>query len=130
MALVVGVGLLVPGSCGSSGSPSGEGAAVPTTAAPATTAAPGDSEATFCAVYATLPTDTPESYVGSAEHLADIERLLDASPPEIAGQVESFRIYVASGNITADPASKDTANFPPLVRQDVEGIRAYAASNC
>ena len=58
----------------------------------------GDSAAAFCAVFATLPTDTPEAYVGSAEHVADIEELLDVSPPAIRTEVESFRTYVASGD--------------------------------
>jgi len=122
---LAGAGLVVLGSCNSNGSTTGEGAAPI-----ATTASEGATEVTFCSVYATLPSDTPESYVGSPEHLADIERLLDASPPAIAGEVESYRIYVASGNITADPASKDTENFPVLVRQAVEGIQAYASSTC
>jgi len=117
------VGVLVVGSCGSSGRSSGDGAA-------SSTIALEDSVARFCAVFTTLPTDAPESYVGSAEHLADIERLRAASPPEIRDQVESFRSYVASGNITADPSSKDTANFPPVVRAEIETIRAYGNSNC
>jgi hypothetical protein len=126
VALMMGLGLLLLGSCGSGSSPSGEGAVVVTTAA----APAGAYAATFCTVFATLPTDTPESYVGSSEHLADVERLLAASPSAIAPQVESFRVFVASGAITSDPASKDTANFPPSVRQAIDDIRAYASANC
>ena len=44
--------------------------------------------------------------------------------------MESFRTYVASGSITADPASKDTVNFPPEVQADIEAIRGYVAANC
>jgi hypothetical protein len=112
------------GGC-SSGSASSDGAPATTTTTPGS-----PSAADFCAVYASVPADAPESYVGSAQHLADIERLVAVAPNEIAGQLESFRIFVASGGITDDPASKDTANFPPLIRADVETILVYVDANC
>jgi hypothetical protein len=64
------------------------------------------------------------------QHLADIDRLVAVAPPEIADQLEGFRTFVASGAITDDPASKDTENFPELVRADVEAIRAYIDETC
>jgi hypothetical protein len=125
VALVVGIGLVILGSCGSNATTSGEGDLVG-----ATTASDGASEGRFCAVFGTTASEVPESYVGSPEHLAAIDRLLDASPPAVAGDVETFRTYVASGSITDDPASKDNENFPPEVRRAIDDIRSYAASTC
>ncbi len=86
----------------------------------------------FCAEYATLQGERPESYVGSAEHRADIEGLLAVSPSEVAGNVATFGDYVASGaiNSEADPNSNLAENWPTDVQAAIANIQSYATENC
>lgn len=115
------VGALAALSCSSS---------EPGDAAPSPSTAFGESTEAFCAVVSDLPNDVPESYVGSARHVADLERLVAAAPPAVAEHAEGFQAYVASGSITEDPDTKDIENYPPAVRADVDALRAFVDLHC
>ena len=85
----------------------------------------------FCAELALLDGERPESYVGSDEHISDVERLLAASPPEIQSEVERFRDFLASGAVSADaPDSNLHDNWPTEVQAAVTAIADYRAGNC
>lgn len=112
------------------------------TASPATLPAGPDSSdpvaprspdvSRFCDVYAANLEERPEDYVGSSEHLSDIDTLLDAAPPEIATDVATFRDFVASGAIDtdSDPDSNLTTNWPPEVQLAIDAIQDFATANC
>jgi hypothetical protein len=114
----------------------------PDTASPATLpAGPDSSDPTaprspdasqFCDVYAANLAERPEDYVGSSEHLSDIDTLLDVAPPGIAPDVTTFRDFVASGAIDtdSDPDSNLTANWPSEVRLAIDAIQDFATANC
>lgn len=99
--------------------------------APATAAEAGDV-GEFCEVFADVGGEQPESYVGSEQHVSDIERLLAVAPPEVSGDLEMFRDFVASGSIdtTEDPASNETTSWPDEVQAAVSQLQAFGAENC
>ncbi len=122
-AVLVACGAAGLGGC-SSGTASG--------GAPATTTTevPDGGSSQFCVLVDAGPKEVPESYVGSPANLAAVEALLAVAPPEIAGDVATYRAYLASGAITDDPDTKDVENFPPDVRQAVTAVRGYIATTC
>ena len=86
----------------------------------------------FCGEFNSLQGEQPESYVGSAEHLADIEGLLAGSPEPVAGNPVVFRDDVASGanDTEADPESNVTENWPDDVQAAIGGRVDFAQTNC
>jgi len=130
-AVAVGAVLLGSAACGSSGSSgsSGPSGGDEQVAGGGTTVAVGPADAEFCEMVTSIG-EVPESYVGSSAHLADVEALVAVAPPAIVGDLETFRLHIASGGITDDPDSKDIANYPPDVRRAVEQLEAYVTSTC
>ena len=123
MPLVIGV-LLSAGACGSSTSVQASNST------PATIARGGDLAA-FCAQLATNDTDKPESYVGSAEHLAEVTRLAGNAPDAIRPQVEAYQTFLASGAVDpAKPGSSLTESWPPAVQNVIGEIQSYQSANC
>lgn len=86
----------------------------------------------FCLEYASLQGEQPESYVGSSEHLADIDGLLVVAPDSVTGDLTTFRDYIASGAIDSarDPESNLTENWPDEVRSAATNTQAFAEKNC
>jgi hypothetical protein len=135
--MVLGLGLVGFAGCSSDdpASPDAEELGTPLTAvSPETTATVANetvraSEA-FCAVYASAPTSVPESYVGSEENVAEVERLLEVSPEPVHASVQIVRDHLASGAVTSDPETKLRSNWPPEVQQAIDDLFAYVAANC
>lgn len=86
----------------------------------------------FCVEYASLQGEQPESYLGSSEHLADIDGLLVAAPEPVAGELITFRDYISSGAIDSegDPDSNLTENWPDEVQTAIANTQAFADENC
>ena len=108
--------------------------AAPTTAAP-TSAAPATSVVVsldaFCVDLAPRDIERPESYIGSAEQIADIDGLIALAPADVSEDLATLRIYLASGAITAaDPESNVIVNWPPEVQAAVMAVADYRTTNC
>ncbi|HMJ77746.1 MAG TPA: hypothetical protein VK507_17325 [Iamia sp.] len=88
-----------------------------------------DTEA-FCAEMERLDVEQPEAYVGSDEHVADIEALIEVSPDEIRPAVERYRDFLTSGQITDDLESTQTDSWPEDVQADLAALEEYATSAC
>ncbi len=103
----------------------------PTNAASTTDSGPASMEA-FCAEYASLQDRQSESYVGSSEHLADIDGLLAVAPDSVTSDLATFRDYLSSGAIDSDanPDSNLTENWPSEVQSAIASTQAFAAENC
>ena len=84
----------------------------------------------YCEVYLDLPIDTPEAYVGSADHLADLDRLIATAPPSLTPALQTLRAHVASGAITSDPDTNLTENWPSEVRAAAERVQDSSESGC
>ena len=86
----------------------------------------------FCVEFAMLQVDSPDSYVGSEEHLADVERLLAVAPAPIAADLSTFGDFVASGAIDseADPDSNLVENWPADVQSAIADAQSFAEANC
>jgi hypothetical protein len=132
LTLVVTVGLAL-GACGddddTSPPPSTTTTTSTTAAAPSEAVGSAEVEA-FCAEMERLDVETSEDYVGSAQHLSDVDALLAVAPDEIRPAVGRFREFVASGQITDDPDSKDLEGWPPDVQADVAAIRDLQEASC
>ncbi len=110
---------------------SGEASTPDTESRESTDSSPVSVEA-FCVVYASLEGEQPESYVGSPEHLADIEGLLVVAPDEVAADLRVFRDYISSGAIDSesDPESVQTENWPDDMQTAIANTQTFAAENC
>ena len=85
----------------------------------------------FCARAARLAGERPEAYVGSAQHLRDVEGLVAVAPDEIRPQLETLRRFLAGGGVDpADPDSNLTENWPADVRAAVNAVADYIAGQC
>jgi len=86
----------------------------------------------FCEAYATSGEERSEDYVGSTEHLSDIQALLDVAPSEIAADVTTFRDFLSPGAIDSGttPDKKVAANWPSEVRVAISRIQEFATRNC
>jgi hypothetical protein len=92
-----------------------------------------DSTATvdpFCSLVA-ADADVPETYVGSAEHQADLASMLAPAPAEVRPQLGTLQSYLESGAV--DPARPDSQlidNWPPEVQGAVADLSRYSADTC
>jgi hypothetical protein len=86
----------------------------------------------FCKEFTALAGERPESYVGSAEHLADIERLLALAPEPIVGDLAVYRDFLDSGAIDSenDPDSNLFENWPNEVQAAVSAVQTLGAEQC
>lgn len=99
----------------------------PATTSGAVDAADGEA---FCAEMARVDVEQPEAYVGSEDHLADIEGLVEVAPEEIRPEVERYRDFLASGQITDDPDTKQTDSWPEDVQADITAIADFRLAAC
>ncbi len=76
--------------------------------------------------------EVPEEYVGSPQHVADIETLLEISPATIAAELADFRDFLASGAVdpSTDPDSNLIENWPPSTQDAINTIELFVADNC
>jgi hypothetical protein len=103
----------------------------PSTAAPTSTAAPVADVRAYCEFMAVVNVDQPESYVGSAQHVADAERLAALAPSDVKGQLQAYADFIRSGAVTPDdPDSLLVENWPPEVGTAVDEIVAFNDANC
>lgn len=102
--------------------------------APSTTTTSGPTEVeteAFCSYTADFDEEQPESYVGSAEHVADIQGMVDVAPEEIRAQAETYLAFLVGGGIDPDdPDTRLTETFPPEVRSAIEDITGYIETTC
>ena len=109
-----------------------EAALTPDTGPSDSTDSSSASVEAFCVEYALLQGEQPESYVGSPEHLADMEGLLAVAPDPVTADLLVFRDYLSSGAIysEADPESNQTKNWPDDVQTAIVNTQTFAADTC
>lgn len=90
----------------------------------------GDDLSEFCAEADRQPEVVPETFVGSAEHIAHIEALAAEAPDDIRPELETFRDFLTSGEVTDDPDSNLVENWPAEVAEAAEASREFIAANC
>lgn len=141
LALLASAGLVL-GGCGGDDADADADQEATTTAtdAPSTAAdAPStaaeepatDDVAAFCAEMERLDGETTEAYVGSDQHVADIEGLAAVAPDDVRPAVERYRDFLASGAVTADdPSSNETDGWPEDVQADIAEIRDARDARC
>jgi hypothetical protein len=119
--VVVGAATVFAAGCASDGA-DGSGDAV---------IAVGGGSNPFCDVYSGLPTDVSETYVGSAQHIADVDALLVVAPTgPVRTDLSTYRQFLASGAVTSEPSTKDRENWPPAVISATDDIQAYGTTVC
>jgi len=122
----------IAAGCSEAGTRDGGSVTVP----PVTSTEPTDlgsaSVEASCAEYAGLQGEVSESYVGSAEHLADVERLLAVAPDSVSAELVIFRDYLSTGAIdsAADPESNLTENWPAEVQAAIGNVQTFGEENC
>lgn len=85
----------------------------------------------FCAWAQSLAGERPEAYVGSADHLRDVEQLLLLAPGDIRGAVETYRDFLAAGGVDpADPDTNLTEAWHDAVQAAVAAIQDYIVTHC
>jgi hypothetical protein len=90
-----------------------------------------ESLSAFCARAASLAGERPEAYVGSAEHVRDVEGLAAVAPVEIRPELEILRDFLADGGVDpANPDSNLTENWPARIQAAVSKVTEYIAAHC
>ena len=85
----------------------------------------------FCAELGRLSGEQPETYVGSAEHIADAQALMNVAPPDVNDDVQVYLDFLKSGFITsADPESNVVANWPVDVQVALNAIHTFETTRC
>lgn len=87
----------------------------------------------FCATYAAgvAKGNQPESYVGSAANIRDVQALSDVAPEALRADFQTYLNFLSSGFI--DPAHPETnvgENWPAPVQQAIAAIKGYDSANC
>ena len=86
---------------------------------------------TYCELVAALEGERPEAYVGSAEHQADTEGLIEVAPEAVMEPLQTFAAFLSSGAIVPDdPESNVVENWPPEVQTAIGEIAAFNDSTC
>lgn len=92
---------------------------------------PDEDTAAFCAEAAELEEERPAGYVGSAEHVEDIDALAAASPDAIRPDVETLSAFLADGGVDpADPATNLRENYPPEILTSIDAITDFISATC
>ena len=91
---------------------------------------PRENLSEFCA-RAARAGERPEAYVGSAEHVRDVEGLAAAAPAEIRAELDVVRELLASGGVDpANPDSNLSETWPAEVQAAVGKVTEYIATHC
>ena len=127
-AALLGAALLVS-SCGD-GPGDREATAAAGSSSVSTTAALAAGGSPFCQLLAESDGEVEESYLGSAQHRAQLDRLAAAAPDEVRSDVERFRDHVREFVDPAVPGSADMARYPDDVRAAIGRIADYQEQRC
>lgn len=85
----------------------------------------------FCAEMTRLSGERPERYVGSPEHIEDIEALRAVAPGELRSELDIYKDFLASGAVDPeDPDSNLTENWPPGVQAAIARIISFEEAHC
>ena len=85
----------------------------------------------YCERVLSLLGEHPEAYVGSSEHRADVEALIEVAPAAVIKPLGLFSEFLGSGAITAaDPESNVIDNWPSAVQQAIVEITAFNGTSC
>lgn len=84
----------------------------------------------FCELASDLAGEVPESYVGSDEHVEDVNTLLAEASDEIRDDLTTFRNYIRSDVSPDNPDSNVVENWPVGVQGAVENIGEYIDRTC
>jgi len=127
----VAVGLVLVGvACGGSEEADDQAAAGGAPSTSTTSAAPPADRSAFCELLADTSGEVDESYLGSAEHRVQLDRLVAAAPDEVRPDVERFRDHVREFVNPAVPGSADMERYPDDVQAAVGRIAEYRAQQC
>lgn len=87
---------------------------------------------TFCGQFASLSGERPEPYVGSAEHVADVDRLIAVAPEPIVGDLTVYRDFLSSGAVDSenDPDSNLVENWPSEVQAAISVVQSLGSEEC
>lgn len=91
---------------------------------------PAEAKA-FCDEMDRVGGGQPQGYAGSAEHIADIEALVEVAPDDVRDELERYRdALTAQQAHGVDPATADAAPDPDAVQADIDAVQEYADTTC
>jgi len=76
----------------------------------------------FCEQFGLLQGERPESYVGSQEQIADIERLQTVAPVAVSTDIATFSDYLSSGAIEEVAEAVGGLDCPPPLLEPVSPV--------
>ena len=77
-----------------------------------------------------LEGERSEAYVGSAEHLRDLDQLLALAPEPIRAPLHTFRDFLSSGAVACDEEANHAETWPAAIQDAVVAIRRYISTHC
>lgn len=90
------------------------------------------SVVTFCHWFGQLGSDVAEHYIGSTQHVTEIETLLALAPDELRVDLGTYLDFLRSGAIdpATDPESTTVGNWPPEVQVAIANIQRRTNEIC
>jgi hypothetical protein len=117
---------LLGAACGSEDDGTAAATGSSTTATTASTA----GQTRFCELLAEADGEVEESYLGSADHRAQLDGLVAAAPEDVRPDLELFRDHVRTSVSASAPGSADIANYPDPVVAAIERVQQHRADRC
>ena len=84
----------------------------------------------FCNQIKKLSGPVPRSYVGSAKHIRDANKLVSEAPRGVRAYVKAWRDYIRDHVSPDDPASQDIENFPRAIQTAISRIQSFTEQKC
>lgn len=122
--------VLLAVACGRSEEGEEQAAAGDAPSTSTTSAPPAADRGAFCELLVDTAGEVDESYLGSAEHRAQLDGLVAAAPDEVRPDVDRFRDHVREFVDPAVPGSADMERYPGDVQAAVGRIAEYRAQRC
>ncbi len=74
--------------------------------------------------------DKGQAYVGSEQHVADLDALVTAAPGAVHDDLVRLRNYVKANVKPTRPESQSAENWPSDVRSSADRVKQFIADNC
>ncbi len=84
----------------------------------------------FCAHAPDADDEVSAEYVGSTDHVDDMQELADAAPAELGGEFDLIVRYFDDAVDPAEPESQMVENFPDEVNAAVDRVVEFIDQNC
>lgn len=129
-ALVVAALLLAGCSSDDTEAEADKASTAETTTVPATSEPDGESTTAFCDAAPDLSAEVADGYVGSEEHVEDLQAMRDAAPEELHDDLDAIVTFFDEEVDPEDSESQMIGNFPDEINEATGRVGASIEELC